>query len=256
MLIAFLISLLINSLVGGPEEIFMIPKLEKEIKSHVADKERKNEILQIVKEAKKEIKAFGKFRKSKLKEIEKMGVMREVPSEDMFEVFELYNYARLNLQSDLINKRLALQDLFTDKEWELIIENAVFPSEKATKKADKQEDKIEKRIDKLIADIRKTIVINIDNESKRKNVLNSLDNYSTTLAAFIEESQQLNYEDNNIARNKNANKNKLDRFYKKQNQLRFKGAKEYLQLRSTAIENTNEKEWKAIVKAINKLIIG
>ena len=256
MLIAFLISMLIKTLIGGPEEIFMVPKLEKEIKSHVADNEKKNEILQIIKEAKKEIKEFGKFRKKKLEEIKKMGVKREVPSENMLEVFEIYNNTRLSLQSDLIEKRLAMQELFSDEEWELIIENAVFPSEKARKKADKQEDKIEQKIDKFIADIKETIISNIEDEGKRSNVLNSLDNYSTTLVAFIEEGQQLNYEDNNIARNKNANKNELDLFYQKQNQLRYKGAKEYMQLRSTVIKNTNVKEWKTIVKALNKFING
>ena len=66
----------------------------------------------------------------------------------------------------------------------------------------------------------------------------------------------MNDEDNSITRNKNANKNDLYRFYQKQNQLRYKGAKEYMQLRSTVIKNTNEKEWKAIVKALNKFIKG
>ncbi len=228
MIIAFLVSLLINTLTGGPVEISMVPKLEKEIKSHVADDERKNEILLMIKEAKKEIKQFGKFRKNKLKEIKKIGVKREAPSEDMFEIFEIYNNTRLSLQSDLMEKRLTLQELFTDEEWELIIENAVFPSEKAREKADKQEGKIEQKIDKFIADIKGAIESNIEDESKRSNVLNSLDNYSTTLVAFIEEGQEMNYEDYNIARNKNANKNELDQFYQRQNQLRYKGAKEYM----------------------------
>ena len=66
----------------------------------------------------------------------------------------------------------------------------------------------------------------------------------------------MNYEDHNIARNKNANKNGLNQFYEKQNQLRYKGAKEYMQLSSTVIRNTNEKEWKAIIKDRNKFING
>lgn len=86
--------------------------------------------------------------------------------------------------------------------------------------------------------------------------MNSLDNYSSTLVAFIEESQKMNFEDKNIARNINANKNELDQFYQKQNQLRYIGAKEYMELRSSEIENTNEKEWKAIVKILNKFVKG
>ena len=59
----------------------------------------------------------------------------------------------------------------------------------------------------------------------------------------------MDYEDNNIAWNKNANKNELNQFYQKQNQLRYKGAKEYLQLRNKVIQNTNEKD-------LNKFING
>lgn len=94
----------------------------------------------------------------------------------------------------------------------------------------------------------------IDDENKRSNVLNSLDNYNNTLDAFIKESQQMNVEDNNLIRNINATRNELEQFYKKQNQLRYKGSKDYMQLRDAVIENTNEKEWKAMVKALDKFL--
>ena len=256
MLIAFLVALLIKTLVGGPEEIFMVPNLEKEIKSHVVDNERKSEILQLIKESKKEIKEFSKFRKNKLNEIKKMGVKREVTSEKMFEVYELYHNARLNLQSRLIENRLTLQVLFSDEEWGLIIENAVFPSEKARKKADKQEGKGEEKVFKVLDDIKYEIEKNIVDPDKRNIVLKSMSNFKTTLDAFIEEGHQMNYEGNNIVRNKDASRIELNEYYKKQNQLRYKGSKEYLQLRETALKNTNEKEWEAINKALSRLLKG
>ena len=76
MLWAFLITLLIAKLSGGPEEIFMIPNLDKEIKSHILDKERKDNLLLVVKEAKMEIRAFSKYRKDKPREIEILGVCK------------------------------------------------------------------------------------------------------------------------------------------------------------------------------------
>ena len=44
-----------------------------------------------------------------------MGAEREVPSDDMFEIFKVYNNFRLSLQSELIEKRLNLQRLFIEK---------------------------------------------------------------------------------------------------------------------------------------------
>lgn len=60
MLWALLIALLISKLAGGPEEIFMIPKLDKQIETYVAVKDRRKEILMVTKKAKKEIKAIVK----------------------------------------------------------------------------------------------------------------------------------------------------------------------------------------------------
>jgi hypothetical protein len=61
MLWVLLIALLIRALSGGPEETFQIPKLEKKIKTYVKDKDRREKLLDITKEAKKELKAFNKF---------------------------------------------------------------------------------------------------------------------------------------------------------------------------------------------------
>ena len=108
MLWALLITLLIAKLYGGPEEIFMIPNLDRKIKSHIVDQEQKKEILQVTKDAKKEIKEFQKIQKAKLKQIEKLGQSKDVPSEDLIVIYQVYNDARLNMQYVLIDKRLKL----------------------------------------------------------------------------------------------------------------------------------------------------
>jgi len=254
MLMTFLISLLIVSLVGGPEEIFMLPKFEKEIKSHIQDKDRKNEILQIVRDAKKEIKTFGKLRKGKLKRIDQLGVSKDVSSEQLFEIYNTYNGARLNMQSMLIEKRLSIQSLLSNKEWKQLIEKVVLPSEKFRKKTEKQEGKEDEKIEKLIDKIEKVIQDNLAEGKKRQNLMISLERFHSTLKEFIDEGQKMNFEDNQLVRNKNAPRKDLEKFYEKQNELRYKGTKEYFRLRDDAIQYTNDQEWKKIIKSINNII--
>lgn len=254
MLWAFLITLLITKLSGVPEEIFIIPDLDKEIKSHVVDKERKKEILQVVKSAKNEIKAFHKLRKNKLKQIAKQGILKENPSEELLDIYKSYHNARLTMQSVLIDKRLKLQMLITDDEWKQLIENAVLPSEKALRQIDKSEQKDDDQVEKLIREIEETIIKEITDVEKRQHLLNSLEKFNITLKEFIDESQQMNLKDNKIARNKNASRKEIEGFYKLQNELRQKGTEEYFQLRNSARRNTNDEEWKAIYKTINRIV--
>lgn len=254
MLWAFLISLLIAKLSGGPEEIFMIPNLDKEIKSHIVDKERKSEILLVVKEAKKEIKAFEKLRKNKLKEIEKLGKSKEVPSGELLAIHKVYNDARLNMQSVLIDKRLKIQELIKDEEWEQLIENAVLPSEKSLKKIEKGESKEDDKVEKLLTNIEETIIKEIKEAERRQNLLTSLERFNTSIKEFVEETQKMNFKDNSIVRKKDTSRKELEDFYTAQNELRHKGTVEYFQLRDTVIQHTNDDEWKAIYKAINSIV--
>ncbi|MCG8307253.1 MAG: hypothetical protein MI975_07650 [Cytophagales bacterium] len=141
MLWALLITLLVSKLSGGPEEIFLISGLDKEIKSHIADKERRNELLAISKAARKDIKSFGEIRKNKMKHMDKSGLSKDVSSEQLFELYNSYHEERLKMQAKLIDKRLEIQRLLTDIEWKHLIENAVLPSEKSRRKKSVRKDK-------------------------------------------------------------------------------------------------------------------
>jgi hypothetical protein len=57
-----------------------------------------------------------------------------------------------------------------------------------------------------------------------------------------------------LIRDKNASREDLKNFYKKQNELRHKGTVEYFQLRDAAIENSNDDEWEKIIKTLNNIV--
>lgn len=253
MLWALLIALLIAKLSGGPEEIFMIPKLDKEIKTYVTDNVRKQQILSITKDAKKEIKAFQKIRKSKLKEISKLAQDQNKTSDDLLDIYQVYYDARLNMQKQLIENRLDVQQFLTDAEWKQLIENAVLPSDKIRRKADKADAKEEGKVDKLVEEIDKAINKEVKDSEKREAILLSLETFTISLEEFIDEGQQMNFKDNKIIRDKNATREDLEKFYDSENELRMKGTKDYFKIRESAIQNSTDDEWKRIVKALNKI---
>lgn len=254
MIWVLLINLLLVLLSAGPEEVFLVPNIDKQVKTHVEDNDRKKEIKAIIKEANKEIKDFGKIRKSKLKQLRKLGPNRDISSEQLNTIFQDYFYARKTMQSMLIEHRLNLQHLLREKEWKLIIEDAVLPSDRLRKKGDKNEDKVDEMVDKFLSKLENKIHDSISDTLKRKKVIGALSIFDATIREFVEEGQSMNFEDNKLIRNKNATRQDLEDFYKKHDTLRLRGTKEYFNIRDIMLENTNEKEWKSIQKAFNSLL--
>lgn len=204
-------ALLITKLAGGPEEIFMIPDLKKQIKTHVTDKQRQGIILDEIKCANQEIKAFEKLRKSNLKLIKKRSKSRETTSDELLGLYQTYFDARIIFQNDLIEQRLNNQNLLEVDEWKLVIED------------------------------------NISEPTKREPIIDALNDFGKTLNTFVEEGQRMNFEDSELVRNKNASREELKDSYKRHNELRMFGTIEFFKIREVAREYANDKEWKAIM---------
>ena len=247
MLIALAFSLIARMFGGGPEEIFQVPKLEKEIKTHVVNEDFKNQLLTLTKAAKKELKSFNKSRSKKMKAMKKANTSREFSKEMMVDLYMEYHNERLMLYDSLLAKRLKFQDLMTEDEWGNIIEKAVFPSDKVIKSSNKADIKEEKEIDEIFAKIKKVIEKNIGEPEIKEEVLTELDSFKKTMDEFVSMSQELNYQDSELVRKKTATAGELKNLYQQQNDLRVKGAMEFFSFREAAIKNTTDKEWKDIV---------
>ena len=247
MLIALAFSLISRMFGGGPEEIFQVPKLEKEIKSHVENQDFQKQLLTLTKAAKKEIKSFNKSRVKKMKAMKKANASREFSKAMMAELYMTYHNERLKMQSSMLAKRLEFQALMTENEWNNVIEKAVFPSDKVIKSSNKSDFKEAEKIDKLFSEIQEAINKNISETENREKVLTQLDSFEKTIDEFVSMSQELNYQDSELVRKKTATAGELKNLYQQQNDLRVKGAMEFFSFREAAIKNTTDKEWKDIV---------
>ena len=254
MLWALLITFLITKLAGGPEEIFMTPDLKKQIKTHVEDKERQGIILDEIKVVKKENKAFGRLRKYHLKKIKKASMIRETTLGQLLVLYQSYFDDRISLQNSFVDHRINIQNLLDDEEWRHLIEDAVLPSDKLRKKTDKKENKVDEQAEKFLNKLKKVVEDNISEPERRKQIVAALSDFSEILYDFIDEGKRMNFEDSELVRNKNASREELKNFYKRHNNLRMHGTVEFFKIREVARENTNDKEWKAIMKSLAGII--
>lgn len=254
MLWALLIALLIAKLSGGPEEIFLLPDFDKKIKKNVNKKDRQAEALEIYKQAKKEVKEFSKYKKKQIKLFEKLTTDQNVPSKEIQLKHKAFHESRRALQESLIDKRLLLQKLFTTEEWKAIIESAQFPSDKKQQKQGKQEDKQDKKISKILDEMEEVIQKNVKEVEAETAILESYTEFRSSIEKFAQESKEMNFQDNSIIRKKDATKDELTGFYEKQNEFRINGIAKYLKLRENVRSNTQEREWKNVLKSINQIL--
>ena len=105
MIWALLITMLIK-MIAGPEQLFTVPKLDKEIKTHISDKERRKNLLSIVKTAKKEIKAFNKETDKAKKKLKRLTDSKDDELDEIKTLFDVNFESRKKFQKSMVDKRL------------------------------------------------------------------------------------------------------------------------------------------------------
>ena len=248
-----IIALILKLLFGSVEDaalVFSVSKIEKEIRHHVADDSRKDALLLIVKDSKKELKEFNKEKKRILKKLNKISKHREITSKSFLEVFDEYLSARVNMISSLIDYRLAFQQQITEPELTLIIKKASTITEKESRKNSKREEKADEKLTRIFQDINRIVVKNIEDINKREIIMESINEFEKTILIFADEVQEMTDERIKLLSNINASREELSELYVKNNQLHYKVYRDYAQTRDIIIENTNDKEWKAIYKEL------
>lgn len=252
MIWVLLFTLLIK-LMGTADEVFTIPKLKKEIRTHVSDKVRKNSLLLIVKEAKKKNKGFIKATDKDKKKLKKLMASGENEIQEIETLLKNNHNKRKKLQNYNLEKRLDMQNLMTDEEWEQVIEKAVSPSKKREKKTDKEEKKVKDAIDKLLEKTEKSILKNIEDSTNRDHVLKAFRDFSNALKEQVSKGLENNYQNNKIVRKRTATREELEEVYGQQNELRENLNVEFTDIYNILYEHTNKKERKSIKKELNKM---
>ena len=158
MLVATL-SLLIGMLLGGSNiPVFIVEELPKEIKRNIDDKERKNEILSILKVYEKEFKNSQKSLDKLKKKMKKLNLDRNSEKDSIYQVLNDASDLWEKLQASGVDNRVLVQEMLTQEEWEKIISKSIDElSKKEVKNLEKEHKNFDKEYDKLQSAIAKQI---------------------------------------------------------------------------------------------------
>jgi len=252
MIWVLLITLMIK-LISGPEQIFTVPKLEKEIKTHVTDEQRKDSLLLIIKETKKEIKEFNKENDKDKKRMKKLMASNDNEIKNIEILLRDAFDNRKKLQSNNLDNRIIMQELMTDEEWTNVIEKAISPTEKAERKTDKKEDKFDKYIDEMMADIKKSISKKIIDSLRKENALKAFNDFSIALKEHVKDGMKVDYQNNEIVGKRTATREHLEGAYANQNEFRKKVYDDFIELYKVIFEYTNKSERRAIRSELKKI---
>lgn len=236
---------------GSPQEIFLIHKMDKGVKTHVEDKERRKSILTDLKAAEKEVKAFRKKRKKALKGFAKKNMDRSLKRADFQKMYDELHAERLALQDRIINKRVTLQKQLTEEEWAPIVENA---QDIISKEREKHQKKAEKgKLKDNYAKLEQTIEKTITDPAKRMEIKQIFDKVQVEYEKMKFDLNTVNVSDTERIGSRDLTAEEMKTINQRLNEKRHKSFNAFMDFREELLELTTEAEWDALMKEVMKL---
>jgi len=241
--------LLFTLIFGGSESALINAKSKKHIKKHVANKEVRNEVLHLIKSYEKEAKSFSKVKKKRKKELAQLNEDRSTSRDQFKALFSGYMDSKKKLDQSAISNSFKARQLISDSEWQNILVDAVADYEKNKKKRQKRTAKLKKSMAKVHRAVEKSI-----NEGKRRSQVKQIvDKFELSMVEIQKNYNQINFQDNEVLRNRNSTKEELVQLQRSMNNLWRELFDLYTSTRTEIAELASDREWKTIQKALNKI---
>ena len=143
----------------GGDSPYLVPHLDKYVKTHVVDDSRKEKVLTLLKEAKKVRKASVKQNGKFLKEFQQLFISRETDRADFDNFLQKILEAGSAAQKAYAEANQNSKNFITEDEWDAITADFIASLAKSKKKRDKVKAKMDKdaqkwknKIAKIISD--------------------------------------------------------------------------------------------------------
>lgn len=246
------ITLITILLSGGTMSTYVFDDIDKYVKSEVTDKERKKEILDDIKITKKEVKAYQKKRSEIMKRLKKMNLDRNTTIDNFEEIKnELYS-ARVEIDEYASRSRVEIIQKISDEEWGQIVEAEIerTESQQAKDYEKEQKGKMKGGFENITITISETIV----DESKKESALEAAYSFEEKYNTMEKALNARFPSDNDVLKTKNSTSDELMKVFNELSSLKrnaFWGLQDF---HASMKELTDEKEWKKIMKEVNKLI--
>lgn len=177
-----------------------------------------------------------------------------ISSEEVESIFFDDFNASQEMHIKLISLRLKIQEELKQNEWDKIISIAIEPSEKRNKKNKKSLQKEKETFEELLQKSKFKVDEIITSSEKKEIIKQAFGVFIKEVKEQFEYNEEYTYSKNAVLRDKNATKEMLENILNQKNQVRLEVHESFHSFFTTAKENTTEKEWEAIRKAIKKMI--
>lgn len=252
-MIVALLAALFSLFFGSDDSPFIIPKAEKHIIQVIEDKGRKKEAKAIIKTFNKDWKILKKASKKQTKQIILLNKDFTTEQEQFELVFELAKKERVMHAENLIDTRLKLQALLTEKEWTELIKKTSSFIEKKDKKVSKKEIKAGIKQNKQLTAIRQDILISVS-EVYKEEATTYFDSFEDALAAHVYANRD--YAENLflLTENKNSSKEDIEVVVMEMEEFRSTIGLSFIELRYNLLKLSDKNDWSKISKSLAKLI--
>ena len=252
-MIYLLITLLISIFSSDDNDFFSIPNVNKQIKEHIAEDQRKDSVLIYMKQGKGFMKDYQKNHKKNLKRLKKSLNQETISSSEVKALFKKDTDELQQMQDSLIHYRLKIQVLINENEWKEILKPVTHPSDKYLKKKKKKQLREKEKIEELLSETKETISKIMDDGDKKQEVLIAFEEFTNEIDDLIEYDHNYSYSKNETLKNRKATKPNLEEIYAVKNKIRSEIHQSFHSFFGIAKKNTTEDEWKDLRKELKNL---
>jgi hypothetical protein len=242
--VGLLTALLLGSALFGSESAFIDPTVRSDIKEYVLDKDRKAEVLDLMKTYETEFKAARKKEKKQEKTLEKLFAVRNSEMSEFQTVFDDYMQSRELRQLSYIEAALRAKSIVTDTEWANILTDVDSRTKIQLYEQEKLVAKVEFANESMEAELKKWI----DEEQRSNQASLIMKEVNASEIAILKKLHAFNFKDSELFRNKTASEEDYKNAFREFNGL----WRAYFDLYTKAYTDlsavTTDKEWQIMKK--------
>jgi len=241
-----LATLIILLLGGGTDTFLLDPQLKKSVKTYVAEKERKREIIGIIDLIGKDQKSFLKKRKKYSNSLIELNTNYTSKPEEFKALFAEYHNQRTALQNSYLEHELKIRSLILENEWTAIM-NALIEKPDKQKAQELFKKHNEKTYGGLIHACEKALS---DKEALTRSKALLIDNQLKT-ETFMNKFLSLGYRHLESVQKYNVTRADFEPFRIEMDALHSAYLQSVIDLRFSPAGLATETEWKALGKELN-----
>lgn len=245
MLIATITALIF--LFSGGMETFFVENLEKGIKKHIEDKDRRNEILVEVKAAKSYAKTHNKNRKQTFKDFEAVYVNVNSTEEDLTAFLDGYMEQLKVFQKDFMGYRMEIKEELSAEEWTAIMEDAKAAELKAVEKMEKKKKKEKEYFKKT-----RSVLEKLEDQGERQIITEQLDQMSEQKDKLIAEINQTSVLKSEALANQETDLEALVAIYDQMNKERLSAFEELIEFHKKTVTVCEKEQAEKVLAAFYK----